>query len=208
MGPGGDGRHPTGAKGEPRPGRMVGGPRAAPAPDERTPAHALLPHTEDFADLLAANATYAESFAHAGVPGVAGKGVTIVTCMDSRIDPLAILGLEVADAKVLRNPGGQLTEEVLQGLILAVHLLQTDWIMIVPHTRCAMGSGDDAAIAAKVKAATDTDLSGMVLGSTPDQRAGLQYDVELLRTHPLMGHRAEIGGFLYDVDTGRLTHLL
>ncbi len=161
-----------------------------------------------FDDLLQANLHYADQFRDGGFDGIANAGVAIVTCMDSRIEPLSMLGLRIGDAKILRSPGGRVTTDVLTGCILSVHLLQVSRIMVVPHTRCAMGSGDDASLAAKVKGATGTDISGMVLGSTPDQTAGLHYDVELLRTHPLMGHRAEVGGFLYDVDTGQLTQHL
>lgn len=161
-----------------------------------------------FDDLLQANLHYAEQFQDGGFDGIANAGVAIVTCMDSRIEPLSMLGLRIGDAKILRSPGGRVTPDVLTGCILSVHLLQVERIMIVPHTRCAMGSGDDSSLAAKVSAATGTDISGMVLGSTPDQAAGLAYDVQLLRTHPLMGTRAEIGGFLYDVDTGKLNQHL
>lgn len=158
-----------------------------------------------FEDLLAANARYAGQFTDGGFDGKAHAGVCVVTCMDSRIEPLAMLGLKLGDAKILRTPGGRVTPETLVGCILGVHLLNVDRILVIPHTRCAMGSGDDAAIAAKVLDSTDTDIRGMVLGSTPDQEAGLRYDVELLRTHPLMAGRATVGGFLYDVDHGTLT---
>lgn len=161
-----------------------------------------------FDDLLAANRAYADTFTDGGFDGIAKAGVAVITCMDSRIEPLAMLGLHLGDAKIMRTPGGRVTPDTLVGCILSVHLLNVERIMVVPHTRCAMGSGDDAATAAKVKAATGTDISGMVLGSTPDQAAGLRHDVELLRTHPLMGHRAEIGGFLYDVDSGLLEQLV
>lgn len=161
-----------------------------------------------FDDLLTANAHYAENFTDSGFDGIANAGVAVVTCMDSRIEPLGMLGLRLGDAKILRTPGGRITPETLVGCILSVHLLNVDRIMVVPHTRCAMGSGDDRAIAEKVLASTGTDLTGMVLGSTPDQPAGLRYDVNLLRTHPLMQGRAEIGGFLYDVDTGRLDQVI
>ncbi len=158
----------------------------------------------DFEDLLEGNARYASQFTDGGFDGKAHAGVCVVTCMDSRIEPLAMLGLRLGDAKILRTPGGRVTPETLVGCILGVHLLNVDRIMVVPHTRCAMGSGDDA-IAAKVIDATGTNIRGMILGSTPDQEAGLRYDVELLRTHPLMAGRATVGGFIYDVDHGTLT---
>lgn len=159
-----------------------------------------------FEDLLAANAAYAATFDDGGFDGIAHRGVLVLTCMDSRIEPLAMLGLSLGDAKILRTPGGRITTDAMIGCILAVHLLRVDRIMVVPHTRCAMGSGDDQQIAQKALETSGVDLRGMVLGSTPDQAAGLRYDVTRLRNHPLLRSKhVTIGGFLYDVDTGRLT---
>lgn len=157
-----------------------------------------------FDDLLAGNAAYAETFHDGGFDGIAKAGVAVITCMDSRIEPLGMLGLHLGDAKIMRTPGGRLTADALVGCILGVHLLNVSRIMVVPHTRCAMATGDDAEIAEKVQQATGTDIRGMVLGASPDQVSALSYDVRLLRTHPLVGDRAQVGGFLYDVDTGRL----
>ncbi|MEA5155799.1 carbonic anhydrase [Raineyella sp.] len=163
-------------------------------------------HHDDFADLLGSNARYAEAFTDSGFDGIAKAGVLMVTCMDSRITPLQMIGLRLGDAKILRTPGGRVTHDALIGCILGVHLLNVDRIMVVPHSRCAVGSGDDKFLADKVRDATGADISGMVLGSTPDQEAGLRFDVELLRTHPLMvGRDVLVGGFHYDVDSGRLT---
>ncbi len=163
-------------------------------------------HHDDFADLLESNAHYAETFTDGGFDGIAKAGVLMVTCMDSRITPLQMIGLRLGDAKILRTPGGRVTSDALIGCILGVHLLNVDRIMVVPHSRCAVGSGDDKFLADKVRNATGADISGMVLGSTPDQEAGLRFDVELLRTHPLLvGHDVLVGGFYYDVDSGQLT---
>ena len=76
-----------------------------------------------FDDLLAANAAYAETFDAGGFDGVAHAGVAIVTCMDSRIDPLADARLSHGDAKIFRNPGGRVTPQALEALVLGVHLL-------------------------------------------------------------------------------------
>ncbi|WOP18065.1 MULTISPECIES: carbonic anhydrase [unclassified Raineyella] len=163
-------------------------------------------HPADFADLLENNAHYAEAFTDGGFDGIAKAGVLMVTCMDSRITPLQMIGLRLGDAKILRTPGGRVTHDALIGCILGVHLLNVDRIMVVPHSRCAVGSGDDKFLADKVHHATGADISGMVLGSTPDQEAGLRFDVALLRTHPLLvGRDVLVGGFHYDVDSGRLT---
>ena len=80
----------------------------------------------DFDDLLAANAAFAEDFSLAGFDGIARAGVAMVTCMDSRIDPLSMIGLSAGDAKILRNPGGRVTDQALVALVLGVNLLNVD----------------------------------------------------------------------------------
>ena len=158
----------------------------------------------DFDDLLQHNKLYAESFTEGGFDGIAHAGVAVITCMDSRIEPLRMLGLKLGDAKILRTPGGRVTPDAIVGCILGVHVLDVDRIMVVPHTRCAMASGTDAQIAEKVLAADGTDIRGMTLGASPDQDSALSYDVRALRSHPLIQGWATVGGFMYDVDTGLL----
>lgn len=161
-----------------------------------------------FDDLLSRNRGYVASFSLNGFDGIAHAGVAMVTCMDSRIEPLEMIGLKVGDAKIIRTPGGRLTPDALIGCILGVHLLGVDRIMVVPHTKCAMGSGDDADVAEKVRLATGADVSQLKIGASADQLSRLQEDVAVLREHPLIAGRAAIGGFRYDVDTGRLDQLL
>jgi carbonic anhydrase len=161
-----------------------------------------------FADLLTRNGGYQSQITHGGFDGVAHAGVAMVTCMDSRIEPLKMIGLKVGDAKILRTPGGRVTPDALIGCVLSVHLLGVNRILVVPHTRCAMATGEDADIIAKVKETTGDDLSDLRIGASTDQHARLAEDVELLRTNPHIAGRALIGGFLYDVDTGALTQVL
>lgn len=161
-----------------------------------------------FDDLLTYNRGYVARFSLNGFDGIAHAGVAMVTCMDSRIEPLKMVGLKVGDAKIIRTPGGRLTRDALVGCILGVHLLGVDRILVVPHTKCAMGSGDDADVAEKVRLATGADVSGMRLGASPDQLGKLQEDVTVLRQHPLIGDRACVGGFSYDVDTGELNQVM
>ncbi|MFZ2624244.1 MAG: carbonic anhydrase [Propionibacterium sp.] len=161
----------------------------------------------DFDDLLAANENYVTDFPLAGASGLAAKGIAILTCMDARLEPLAMFGLHTGDAKVLRNPGGHLDEGSLNGCILAVELLGVDRICVVEHTQCAMAGGNDRAIVAKIAAATGDDASWCTFGADPDQPSHVREDVAHLRAHPLVGPHAAVGGFLYDVGTGRLTQI-
>ena len=93
---------------------------------------------ETFEDVLAANEAYAHGFRLEGLEPVAAKGLAVLTCMDSRIEPLAMLGLEPGDAKILRNAGARVTDDVLRTLVLASYLLGVDRAMIVAHTKCRM----------------------------------------------------------------------
>ena len=165
---------------------------------------ANLPLVEDFEDLLAANREYAAHFALSGFDGVAHAGVAIVTCMDSRIDPLRLIGLEPGDAKIFRNPGGRVTPQALEALVLGVHLLNVDRILVVPHTRCAMASASEAELRVRVGDSAGVDASWQSFGVVTDQVEQLREDVVKVRTHPLIGERAVVGGFVYDVDTGLL----
>ncbi|QBF46882.1 beta-class carbonic anhydrase [Janibacter limosus] len=159
---------------------------------------------EDFADLLAANQTFSESFALSGFDGIARAGVAIVTCMDSRIDPLGMLGLKPGDAKTFRNPGGRITTAALEALVLGVHLLEVERILVIPHTRCAMGSATEDEFRAKVGASAGQDASWQGFHVVHDQLDALRQDIAAVRTHPLIADRAKVGGFVYDVDTGLL----
>lgn len=159
--------------------------------------------TGSFDDLLAANQRYATS-APRNFDGIAHAGVGIVTCMDSRLQPLEMIGLFVGEAKIMRTPGGHVTPDALNGCVLAVSLLNVDRILVIAHTRCAMASCDDAEMRRRVAAATGRDTSGLHVGADPDQEAKVRTDVAALSTHPLIEGRASVGGFLYDVDTGLL----
>ena len=162
----------------------------------------------DFDDLLAANREFAADFNLSGFDGVAHAGVALVTCMDSRIAPLHMLGLEPGDAKIFRNPGGRVTEAALEALVLGVHLLKVTRILVVPHTRCAMASSTEAEIQARISASSGTDASWHPFHVIADQVAALTQDVAKVRAHPLIPDTVPVGGFIYDVDTGLLDQIL
>jgi len=158
----------------------------------------------DFDDLLAANRKSAETFHHGGFDGVAHAGVALVTCMDSRIDPLGLLGLQPGDAKIVRNPGGRVTSDALDALILAVHVLGVRRILVVPHTRCAMVLNTEQELRDRVSESSGLDASDQHFAVVSDQRAALHADVARVRSHSLMPPSVLVGGFVYDVDTGLL----
>ena len=157
---------------------------------------------------LAANAAYASSFSGADLTAPADKGLCVVTCMDSRIDPLAVLGLGLGDAKVLRNPGGQVTEEVLVALVLAVHLLEVRRVLVLQHTGCKMASVSDDEAHDLLTGLAGTSTRGLELRTIPDQHAALERDVEAVLRSPHLPAGVVVGGGMYDVATGRVEVLV
>jgi carbonic anhydrase len=160
--------------------------------------------TQDFDDLLAANRHFAENFDLAGFDGVARAGIAIVTCMDSRIDPLGMIGLKPGDAKIFRNPGGRVTPQALEALILGVHLLNVNRILVIPHTRCAMASASEHELQERIGQSSGQDASWQSFGVVTDQREALLEDLHKVNAHPLIPDSVKVGGFIYDVDTGLL----
>jgi carbonic anhydrase len=162
------------------------------------------PTARSFDDLLANNREFAKHFNQQGFDGIAHAGVLMVTCMDSRIVPLEMVGLSFGDAKIIRTPGGRVTTSAMAGCIAGVHLLQVDRIMVIPHSRCAMAADDDDVLIERIRQSSGADASWVRFGASADQRRTLHRDVEKLRNHPLIADRATVGGFYYDVDTGLL----
>jgi len=156
----------------------------------------------DFDDLIAANRAFADEFDLGGFDGKAHAGVALVTCMDSRIDPLRMLGLGHGDAKIFRNPGARVDNAALEALILGAHLLDVDRILVVPHTRCAMTAHTEQELHEKIGASAGRDATWQQFHVVDDQVADLEEDVRKIRSHPLIPDHVKVAGFLYDVDTG------
>ena len=161
---------------------------------------------EGFADVLVANAEYARDFSRNGQSGSAARGLAVLTCIDSRIDPLAMLGLEAGDAKILRNAGARVTDDVLATLVIARYLLGVDRLMIIAHTNCRMTADGDDELHTAIGAVGGPDTSDLSFRTSPDQRASVCADVERVRAFDRLAGLT-VGGFLYEVETGRLLQL-
>ncbi len=156
--------------------------------------------------MLGANQSYADGFTLADLPARAAKGLAVLTCMDSRIEPLRMLGLHPGDAKILRNAGARVTDDVLRTLVLASYLLGVERLMVVAHTDCRMAAGDEEDVHAAVADAGGPDSRSLAFLVTNDQEETVRADVQRVQSWPYLT-RLHVGGFLYDVDTGRLTRL-
>jgi carbonic anhydrase len=161
-----------------------------------------MPHNDvTFADVLGSNAGYARDFRLNGVPARAARGLAVVTCMDSRIEPLAMLGLRPGDAKIMRNAGARVTDDVLRTLVLASYLLGVERAMVIAHTDCRMASGDEDSVHAAISAAGGPDTRSLSFLMTDHQQDTVRSDVQRVRSWPYL-RNLSVGGFLYDVHTG------
>ena len=160
-----------------------------------------------FDQLFAANAEFAKNFKSQDLTGEAKKGLAIVTCMDSRIDPLRIIGMSAGDAKILRNAGARVTEDVLRTLILATTLLNVSRVLVMPHTDCRMASGTEEQIHATILEKSGIDTRSVEIRTVTDQVAALKSDLVRIEQFPLLPKDIEIVGAIYNVKTGELKRI-
>jgi carbonic anhydrase len=159
-----------------------------------------------FADVLGANELYAREFRGAGLDGRAARGLAALTCIDSRIEPLAMLGLKPGDAKILRNAGARVTDDVLRTLMLASYLLGVERVMVIAHTKCRL-TYREGEVRSAIRRAAGPAAGAAPLLAAPDTAAALHADVQHLHASPFLP-QLQVGGFLYDVDTGRLRQIV
>ena len=158
----------------------------------------------DFADVLGSNDEFVRGFRHSELTGTARKGLAIVTCMDSRISPLDVVGMQAGDAKILRNAGARVTEDVLRTLVLASYLLGVTRVLVMPHTDCRMAISDEASIHATIKNQFGVDTSSLEFRTSSNQRESLVEDVARIRSYPLLHKGVSVAGAIYNVSTGQL----
>ena len=158
-----------------------------------------------FDDLLDANRAALGELDLTGLTGRPAKGLAVVTCMDTRIDPLRGLGLAPGDAKIIRNAGARVTDDVIRSVAIVVANLGVERVAVIPHTDCAMAKLSHEALRESVAAVAPGEIGDWDPLAVPDQAAALQEDLERLRTSPLLPDDLVVGGFVYDVATGELS---
>jgi carbonic anhydrase len=158
----------------------------------------------EFDDLFAANNDFVKDFKSQDLTGAAKKGLAIITCMDSRINPLSVVGMRSGDAKILRNAGARITEDVLRTLVLATYLLNVDRILVMPHTDCRMAQSEEANIHELIESKFGVDTRSLEFRVTKDQEAALKTDINRVRAYPLIREGVSVAGAIYDVKTGKI----
>jgi len=133
--------------------------------------------------------------------------VAIVVCMDARLSPYAMLGVDEGDAHVIRNAGGIVTADTLRSLAASQHLLGTHSVMVIQHTDCGLSHTTDEAFEQQLRAYT-ISLPPWALGSFDDLEASIRRSLQLVRSCPFLLHRGDVRGFAFDVESGELNEVV
>ncbi len=157
--------------------------------------------------LLDANRRYAHGFRHSDLPREPARRLVVVTCMDARIDTLAVLGLAPGDAHVLRNAGGRVSDDVIRSLLVSTRLLGVSHVLVMHHTGCGMATISKRQIREIADDIDDEHWESFELLEIGKQEAALSDDVAAIAESPLLGP-LDVAGAIYDVTTGRVTRLL
>jgi carbonic anhydrase len=155
-------------------------------------------------DELVENAkSYAETFDKRQLPMPPARKVAIVACMDARLNPYGLLGLEEGDAHVIRNAGGVITDDEIRSLAISQRLLGTEEIMLIHHTDCGMLTFTDEQFREQIQ--QDTGLkpqwAAECFGDVEDD---VRQSIARIEASPFIPNKETIRGFVYDVETGRL----
>ena len=155
-------------------------------------------------DELVANATsYSDSFDGGDLPLPPAKRVAIVACMDARLNPSGLLGLQEGDAHVIRNAGGVITDDEIRSLAISQRLLGTEEVMLIHHTDCGMLTFADDDFRRQVQ--HDTGIKPEWAAETfTDLDEDVRQSIARIKASPFVPKKDNVRGFVYEVETGNL----
>ncbi|MEU4295633.1 carbonic anhydrase [Kribbella sp. NPDC026596] len=159
--------------------------------------------------LLERNEQFARTYSPAtlGLPAVP---VIVVTCLDHRVDPAIVLGLQLGDAPVIRNAGGRVTPAVVDD-VAYLSFLAEQWsggadtlfeVAVIHHTQCGTGLLADPGFRQRVAEATGLAEVALEASAVADPHITVKTDVERLLNSPLLSPKVSVSGHVYDIATG------
>jgi carbonic anhydrase len=160
-------------------------------------------------EALTANATIANGYdAERGRPPA--PKIAIVTCADPRLSGIEqMLGLDEADVDMIRNFGTVIDDDAVRSLVLSTRLLGTKEIMIVNHTDCGMLRFADNELEDRLRKETGrAPIAPARFYSFTDAEKNTREQIQKARSHPWISEDVPVRGFVYDVNTGRLSEVL
>jgi carbonic anhydrase len=154
--------------------------------------------------VLEANRAYAASFDRGALEIPPARPVLVLTCIDARLDPAEMLGLEIGDAHVIRNAGGRVTGDAIRSALISSWLLGTREFLVIHHTDCGMTKFTDDVLHGMIRDATGIDVSDENYLSFTDVEQSIRDDVAKLRDAKTFPEGITVAGLVYDVRTGEL----
>ena len=140
---------------------------------------------------------------HAALPRPPARKLAVLACMDARLDPAKLLGLNDGDAHVIRNAGGVVSDDALRSLALSQHLMGTEEIVLIHHTDCGLLNITDDEFAARLEAEAG-ETPDWPIHAFDDLEQNLRASIAKLEQSPFVPHTDKITGYVYEVETGRL----
>ena len=137
------------------------------------------------------------------LPVAPGRHLTVIACMDSRLDIFGLLGLGIGDAHVIRNAGGILSDDMLRSLAISQRKLGTREVILVHHTDCGLMKITDESFAAELEHDTG-ERPRWSPGAFTDPVTSVRESMRRIRQSPFVPHRGEVRGFVYHVEDGEL----
>lgn len=158
-------------------------------------------------DAVKANEEYARTFHPAPASHHANK-MAVLTCMDARMDIYRILGLQPGEAYIVRNAGGIADESALRSLLIAAHLLGVKEFMLIHHTDCGMQKFKEEELFARLRQESGTAVVAPArFYAFSNLKEDVREQMEKLRAHPWIPKKIPVRGFIYDVETGKLSEV-
>jgi len=154
-------------------------------------------------ELLRNAEQYAASFDKGDLPLPPAKKVAVLACMDARLNPYGILGLEEGDAHVIRNAGGVVTDDEIRSLSISQRLLGTEEIILIHHTDCGMLTFTDDEFRKQVQKETGIKPE-WPCEAFDDLDEDVRQSIARIKASPFIPRKDSVRGFVYDVKTGRL----
>lgn len=163
-------------------------------------------HLEEF---LESNKIYAKNFGKKSeLPMPPGKQITVLTCMDARLDPAKFMGLDEGDAHVIRNAGGRASEDAIRSLVISYKLLGTNEFYVIHHSDCGMESFTKSDMKEQFKESGNNEKVDEIDWLTiSNQEESVKSDVDRIKNHPLIPKNIPVHGFIFDVKTGKLNEV-
>jgi carbonic anhydrase len=153
--------------------------------------------------LLDNNEAHASSFDKGALTLPPARKLAVLACMDARLDPAKVLGLDEGDAHVIRNAGGVVSDDALRSLAISQHLLGTEEIILIHHTDCGMLTFTDEQFAKKLESETGARPEWPV-HTFEDLETNVRESIERIKSSPFVPRTDSVRGYVYEVETGRL----